>query len=176
MSSQSRRHAAASHHFLPLTHDDFLRLEHAPYLKGLLRPFTGKGLESWAKDVALLRDGLVDLAQIVLTQANRYPFHLLQVALTRQSTGAGTTFLRWRNSDRSAMGFGQWAHLVESTTTPVALLDDLLALELQRVSLNMQISLTHSIARQAQECARKMAHAEAVCRRRLDRNVSQETP
>ncbi len=176
MSSQSRRHAAAAHHFVPLTHTDFLRLEHAPSLKGLLRPFTGKGLESWANDVALLRDGLVDLAQTVLTQANRYPFNLLQVALTRQTTGAGTTFLRWRNADRSAMGVGQWAHLVESTTTPVSLLDDLLALELQRVALNMQISLTHSISRQAQECARKMAQAEAVYRSRLDPNVIQETP
>ena len=176
MSPHPRRPGSATHHFRPLTHADFLNLEHSPYLKGLLRPFTGKGLESWANDVVLLRDGLVDLAQTVLVQATRYPFTLLKVSLTRQTTGAGTTFLRWRNADRSAMGVGQWARLVESTATPLSLMDDLLALELQRVVINMQISLTHTIARQAQECALKMAQAETVYRKRLDRNGNQETP
>ncbi len=164
----------SKHRFAPLTQDDFLRLEHAPSLKGLLKPFKGKGLESWASDVQSLRDGLMGLGQEVLAQANSYPFHLLPIVLTRQSTGAGTTFLRWRNADRSAMGVGLWNRLVESPATPVSLLDDLLALELQRAVLNMQISLMHTITRQARECAQKMAQAEAVYQRRLSRHETQE--
>ena len=31
--------------FLPLEQADFQRLEHGSYLKGLLQPFKGKGLE-----------------------------------------------------------------------------------------------------------------------------------
>ena len=40
-------------------------------------------------------------------------------------------------------------------------------MELQRIVLNMQISLTHSIARQAQACASKAAQAEAAYLRRV---------
>ncbi|KPY54250.1 Uncharacterized protein ALO93_02863, partial [Pseudomonas amygdali pv. sesami] len=55
------------------------------------------------------------------------------------------------------------------------------AMEQQRVALNMQISLVHSIGRQAAECAEKMAQADAVYAERLQQinqsrvaNVSQE--
>ncbi len=34
------------------------------------------------------------------------------------------------------------------------------AIELQRITLNMQISLLHTLGRQAQECASKAAEAE----------------
>jgi hypothetical protein len=34
------------------------------------------------------------------------------VHLAQQSTGAGTTFLRWRNLDRSAMGVALWEELL----------------------------------------------------------------
>lgn len=34
---------SARRHFLALQQTDFLRLEHAAYLKGLLKPFKGKG-------------------------------------------------------------------------------------------------------------------------------------
>ncbi|OYW99215.1 MAG: hypothetical protein B7Z14_12535, partial [Bosea sp. 32-68-6] len=46
MTAQS---SAAPRHFMPLEQPDFQRLEHAAYLKGLLKPFKGKGsLEAWA--------------------------------------------------------------------------------------------------------------------------------
>jgi hypothetical protein len=45
-------------------------------------------------------------------------------------------------------------------------------MELQRIALNMQISLTHSIARQALDCAGKMAQAEATYHRRVPGHVA----
>jgi hypothetical protein len=39
-------------------------------------------------------------------------------------------------------------------------------MEAQRLVLNMQISLLHTLARQARECASKLAWAEAVSLRR----------
>lgn len=96
----------------------------------------------------------------MLAQAGGHPFHLFPVELAQQKTGAGTTFLRWRRPDRSAMGVQLWRGLMSSPATPDNLIDDLLALELQRVALNMQISLLHSLGRQAQACASKMAQAE----------------
>lgn len=156
--------------FTPLEQADFRQLEHAGYLKGLLEPFKGKGtLETWASQCQALRDGLVVLAQRrVLPQARAYPFSLLGVQLAQQTTGAGTTFLRWRNLDRSAMGVALWEELLTQRSTPASLIGDLYAMERQRIVLNMQISLTHSIARQASECASKLAHAEAVYLRRTD--------
>lgn len=159
----------ATGRFSPLEQTDFRNLEQAASLKGLLKPFKGKGdLSDWASECHKLRDELIVLSERqVLAQANRYPFTLLPVQLAQQTTGAGTTFLRWRKPDRSAMGVGLWQALIASTATPAHLIDDLYAIELQRIVLNMQISLLHTLGRQAQECANKVAHAEIAYQRRI---------
>ncbi len=164
--------------FKPLEQADFQRLEHAAYLKGLLQPFKGKGsLEAWASQCHGLRDDLIALAQRrVLPQARAYPFSLLGVQLAQQPTGAGTTFLRWRNLDRSSMGVALWEALLANPATPASLIDELYAMELQRIVLNMQISLTHSIARQALECASKAAQAEAAYLRRVHGHTAAVPP
>lgn len=164
--------------FVPLEQTDFRRLEHAAYLKGLLQPFKGKGsLETWASQCAALRDDVIGLAQRrVLPQAHAYPFSLLDVQLAQQATGAGTTFLRWRNLDRSSMGVALWEALLANPATPASLIDDLYAMELQRIVLNMQISLTHSIARQALDCASKAARAEAAYLRRVHGHTAADPP
>lgn len=154
--------------FDPLEQADFLRLKHSASLKGLLRPFKGKGeLEAWASECEALRDGLIALAQRIVSQATNHPFNLLPVTLAQQTTGAGTAFLRWRSVDRSAMGVALWAQLIGDPNTPMSLAHELFALEQQRIALNMQISLTHSIARQAFECASKMRRAEVIFLRRV---------
>ncbi|HDY6450901.1 DUF3158 family protein [Pseudomonas aeruginosa] len=164
--------------FVALEQADFQRLEHAGYLKGLLQPFKGKGsLETWASQCAALRDDVIGLAQRrVLPQARAYPFSLLDVQLAQQATGAGTTFLRWRNLDRSSMGVALWEALLANPATPASLIDELYAMELQRIVLNMQISLTHSIARQALECASKAAQAEAAYLRRVHGHTASVPP
>ncbi|AMG43404.1 TPA: DUF3158 family protein [Pseudomonas aeruginosa] len=156
-------------HFRPLEQADFIKLEQAAYLKGLLRPFKGKGpLDDWASQCHAQRDQLIALAQRrVLRQATGHPFHLLPAELAQQKTGAGTTFLRWRRPDRSAMGVALWQELIASPATPVNLLADLYALEQQRIVLNMQISLLHTLGRQAQDCANKMAQADLAYLRRV---------
>ena len=145
-------------------------MEHSGYQKGLLRPFKSKGdLETWASQCHALRDQLIELAQQrVLAQARGYPFRLLSVELAQQRTGAGTVFLRWRKHDRSVMGVALWQEAIASTATPVNLLEDLLDLEQQRITLNMQISLLHTLGRQAQDCASKMGQAENAYLRRME--------
>lgn len=151
-------------HFCPLEQTTFQRLEHAAYLKGLLKPFKGKGeLEAWASQCAALRDALVTLMErSILPQARRPPFSLFSVCLAQQTSTSGTTLLRWRNLDRSRMGVALWRATIASPLTPANLVDDLYAMELQRIVLNMQISLTHTISRQALDCAAKLGEAEAV--------------
>jgi len=160
-----------SSRFALLEHADFRRLKHAAYLKGLLRPFKGKGeLDLWASECFALRDDLIDIAtEHVLAQAQAHPFSRLSAHLAQQKTGAGTTFLRWRNADRSLMGVGLWERLIQSPSTPGWLVDDLYAMERQRVVLNMQVSLTHHFARCALDCASKLASADAAYQQRMDR-------
>jgi Protein of unknown function (DUF3158) len=166
-------HVGGPRRFVPLEQTAFQRLEHAVYLKGLLKPFKGKGdLDIWASQCEALRDALIALAErSLLPQVRRSPFDRLPVYLAQQHTGAGTTFLRWRNLDRSAMGVALWDVLLDDPHTPVALIDDLYAMELQRIALNMQISLLHTLARQAHSCADHMAHAETIYHHRVTRHI-----
>lgn len=159
--------------FRPLQQDAFQGLQQGASLKGLLKPFKGKGeLAQFAEQCRALEVGLKALAQDVLAQVRRHPFTLLPVRLTEQNTQAGTLFLRWQHVATRRMGVGVWAEMVNSPKTPVSMLQDLYALELQRITLNMQISLIHSIGKQASECAEKMGQAEAVLMGRLQQGTN----
>ncbi|MBM2511734.1 DUF3158 family protein, partial [Pseudomonas aeruginosa] len=68
------------------------------------------------------------------------------------------------------MGVGVWAEMLRQDKTPEYLLQDLYEMELQRITLNMQISLIHSIGKQAAECAEKMDQAEAEFMGRLQQS------
>lgn len=164
--------------FRPLEQTDFQSLEQAPFLKGLLRPFKGKGsLDIWASQCHALRDDLISLAQRrVLAQTAAYPYCLLPVQLAQQTTGAGTSFLRWRNTDRSVMGVALWQQLLAWPSTPARLIDDLYAIERQRLVMNMQISLLHTLGRQARDCANKMAQAEEVYLRQIQLRGAPPSP
>ncbi|WP_256823438.1 MULTISPECIES: DUF3158 family protein [unclassified Pseudomonas] len=154
--------------FRPLQQEAFQRLQQAASLKGLLKPFKGKGeLTQFAALCREQESGLKALAQGVLEQARRYPFTLVPVRLTEQNTQAGTQFLRWQQVTDRRMGVGVWAEMMSSPRTPESLLQDLYVMELQRITMNMQMSLLHSITKQAAECAEKMGQAEAVYTARL---------
>jgi hypothetical protein len=114
-----------------------------------------------------LRDALIELAEgRILAQARRPPFSRFGVQLAQQKTAAGTAFLRWRSLDHARMGVALWEEMLNHPATPVSLIDDLYAMEAQRIVLNMQISLLHTLARQAEACAHKMERAETACLRR----------
>ena len=57
----STPNAVTARRFYPLEQADFLRLEQAASLKGLLQPFKGKGaLTQWASQCHRLRDELIE--------------------------------------------------------------------------------------------------------------------
>lgn len=158
--------------FQPLQSEAFQRLQQAASLKGLLKPFKGKGeLDQFAELCRAQESGLKALAQELLCQARQYPFTLVPVRLIEQNTHCGTLFLRWQRVTDRRMGVSLWAEMIDSPRTPESMLQDLYAMELQRISLNMQMSLLHSMVKQATECAEKMRHAEAVYVARLQQFV-----
>lgn len=154
--------------FQPLQQEAFQRLQQAASLKGLLKPFKGKGELAQFVDLCRAQESeLKALSQEVLGQARRYPFTLVPVRLTEQITKSGTQFLRWQQVTDRRMGVAVWAGMMSSRKTPETLLHDLYLMELQRITLNMQMSLLHSIGKQAAECVEKMGQAEAVYEARL---------
>lgn len=159
--------------FQPLQSPAFQALQQGASLKGLLKPFKGKGeLLQLAEQGQTLEAGLKVLVQDVLDQLRRHPFSLLPVRLVEQKAQSGTAFLRWQNVANRRMGVDIWADMVRHPRTPISLLQDLYELELQRITLNMQMSLVHSIAKQARQCAEKMGKAEAVVRERLQQTIT----
>ena len=172
-SMQGSKHTS----FQPLQQTAFSELEHAAFLKGLLKPFKGKGeLMQFGDECSQLVSRLILLAtEQVLAQAERYPFTLLPIRMMRQSTGAGTVFLRWSRMDRSKMGVDLWGDLVLDGRTPDSLVSDLLEMERQRVVVNMQISLVHSISRQAFLCASKIDTAEQIYQQRISQHLEKNT-
>jgi len=148
-----------------LAPDAYRELEHAASLKGLLKPFKGKGELG---HLAQITRGLERrLAELMLAQTaiiELHPFSMLGIRLVLQNTSAGTTFLRWRTQDFARMGTPVWEHLMRNPHLPQDLRTALYQLEGNRIVLNLQMSALHSLQRQAVECSSKMASAEAVLR------------
>lgn len=164
--------------FVPLEQADYQALDHGVYLKGLLKPFKGKGaLEAWASQCEAMRAQVIALSQRrVLAQTQRYPLRFLPLQLAQQAAGAGTSLLRWRSPDHARMGLPVWEDAMRSAAMPARLAADLYAVELDRIVLNMQISLLRTLRRQALECANKMAQAEAVYQRRQHQDATFSPP
>ncbi len=148
-----------------LTPDAYRQLEHAASLKGLLKPFKGKGeLEHLAQVAREIEAQLSLLMKTVMQQAGRPPYSLLDIRLVLQNTSAGSTFLRWRTRDFAHMGVAVWERQVSNKALPQVMREGLYRFECDRIALNLQMSVVHSIYRQASTCAIQMASAEQLLR------------
>ncbi|WLH21001.1 DUF3158 family protein [Pseudomonas rhodesiae] len=151
--------------FEALTPDAYRQLEHAASLKGLLKPFKGKGeLEHLAQVAREIEAQLCHLMEAVVQQAGQPPYSLLDIRLVLQNTNAGSTFLRWRTRDFARMGVAVWERQVSNKVLPLAVHEGLHRFECNRIALNLQMSVVHSLYRQASACAIKMASAERLLR------------
>ncbi|MCP1446092.1 hypothetical protein J3D54_005224 [Pseudomonas sp. GGS8] len=151
--------------FAALTTDAYRQLEHAASLKGLLKPFKGKGeLEHLAQVARETEAQLCHLMDAVVQQAGQPPYSLLDVRLVLQNTSAGSSFLRWRTRDFARMGVAVWEHQVCNKALPQVVREGLHRFECDRIALNLQMSVVHSLYRQATTCAIKMASAEQLLR------------
>lgn len=151
--------------FEALTPDAYRQLEHAASLKGLLKPFKGKGeLEHLAQVAREIEAQLCHLMETVVQQAGQPPYSLLDIRLVLQNTSAGSTFLRWRTRDFALMGVAVWERQMSIRTLPQVVREGLHQFECNRIALNLQMSVVHSLYRQASTCAIKMASAERLLR------------
>lgn len=102
--------------------------------------------------------------EAVVQQAGQPPYSLLKIRLVLQKTSAGSTFLRWRTRDFSRMGVAVWERQISNKALPQIVRKELHCFECARIALNLQMSVVHSLYRQATTCAIKMASAEQLLR------------
>ena len=146
-----------------LTADAYRQLEHAASLKGLLKPFKGKGeLEHLAQVAREIEAQLCHLMEAVVQQAGQPPYSLLGIRLVLQNTSAGSTFLRWRTRDFTRMGVAVWERQISNKALTQVVREGLRRFECNRIALNLQMSVVHSLYRQATTCAINMASAERL--------------
>ena len=142
----------------------YYRVKHAPSLKGLLKPFKGKGdyvvLE---QQMIEAREWIAAMIYEIVEMWAKPPFSLLAIQAGTQASPSGAHHLRWRSRGRAQrMGFGVWAKAMQDKQTPQDLLEELYWFEALRLQTNMQISCLTFIAKQARECQEKMDEALEV--------------
>lgn len=77
-----------------------------------------------------------------------------------KSSSSGGTFLRWRSMNHSGTGETVWQPLLSDKNVPEFLRNELVAVEKDRILVNMQISVFNYILRQLSECASKLEKVE----------------
>lgn len=142
----------------------YRNVKHASYLKGLLKPFKGKGgLREFEEQLLATQEGLAAMMDEVVDMWARPPFSLLPIDTKPQPSTSGASHLRWRSRGRGTrMGVGVWSKEMLSHRTPDELLEEMYWFEVLRIRFNMQMTCVQFMIRQARECQEKMQDAEDV--------------
>ena len=146
-----------------LSTDAYRQFEQGASLKGLLKPFKGKGELQQLADTALrLETQVAELMSVLLAIVAQPPFSLLDLRLVVQRSAAGTNFLRWRSRDFNHMGALVWQRAMAQPQLAQSVREALLQLEVNRITLNLQMSSLHSLHRHATASAIKLQAAETL--------------
>lgn len=146
-----------------LSSEAYREFEQSASLKGLLKPFKGKGeLAQFAETIKQLRGELETLMAAMLAIMAQPPFSLLELRLSVQHSSQGACFLRWRSPDFKRMGVEVWQQVMEHPLLQPELRQALYQLEANRIVLNLQMSSLNSLYRQVLMGALKLAYADDV--------------
>ncbi|QLB12767.1 uncharacterized protein DUF3158 [Bisgaardia hudsonensis] len=77
-----------------------------------------------------------------------------------KSSSSGGAFLRWRSMNHTGTGETVWQPLLTDKNMSEQLRDQLVAVEKDRILVNMQVSIFNYILRQLLECASKIEKVE----------------
>lgn len=144
-----------------LSADAYRELAQGASLKGLLKPFKGKGeVQQFAEMILRLRIQVAELMGVMLAIVAQPPFSLLDLRLVVQHSATGTDFLRWRSPDFQRMGVAVWQEAMIHPRLHPELRQALYQLETNRVVLNLQMSSLQSLYRQAVAGVSKLEAAE----------------
>jgi hypothetical protein len=149
--------------YVALAYEDYNPIAYKTSLKGLLKPFKGKGelqqLEENTKDAREIMGGI---RQRLIQSATSYPIRMLPLIFTLGPAPSGAVFLRWRNQQNNKSGLPAFGEIIQNPVIPTFTRDLLLEIEKDRIVFNMQMSALTFIIRQARECQEKFSAAERL--------------
>lgn len=156
-----------AHEASPISaHDFYRRVAHDSSLKGLLKPFKGKGdFDEFASNARGALDRLNQMMQHLVELTERQMITHKNISLRLHKAPSGQNYLRWRTLRHlrdQETGFRLWQRVVSDPLTGPQTKQNLLILEEQRIALNMQASVLQYMIRQAIDCAGKAGDAEAA--------------
>ncbi len=141
----------------------YRELEQGASLKGLLKPFKGKGeLLEFAVTLRRLQAQLAHLMAATVVVASQPPFSLLDLRLVTQRSAPETLLLRWRSRDFSRMGVPVWVQAMQQPQLSRSVREALYQLEVNRTLLNLQMSSLHSLSRQVIHGAVRLVEADLI--------------
>ncbi|MEE3701135.1 DUF3158 family protein [Mannheimia haemolytica] len=100
-------------------------------------------------------------AQDGMVQYVRSEFSPLAVYMIKdKASSSGGTFLRWRSMQNARTGGTVWQPIVDDESVPVDVRQKVVAVEKDRILINMQISVFNHILRQLVDCAEKLQEVD----------------
>lgn len=100
-------------------------------------------------------------AQDNMVQSVRQELSPLAVYMIKdKASSSGGTFLRWRSMQNARTGGTVWQPIVDDKSVPVDVRKKVVAVEKDRILINMQISVFNHILRQLADCSEKLKEVE----------------
>lgn len=100
-------------------------------------------------------------AQDSMVQSVRQDLSPLAVYMIKdKASSSGGTFLRWRSMQNARTGGTVWQPIVDDKSVPVDVRKKVVAVEKDRILINMQISVFNHILRQLADCAEKLKEVD----------------
>lgn len=159
-------HSSTHERSLESAHDLYRHLAPNPSLKGLLKPFKGKGdYEDLAHLARETQDKLLIMQKHLVNLTEHYQVAHKRMTLRLHKAPSGQFYLRWRtlgNAPSNASGARLWHHVVSDPLTSSQTRQNLLILERQRIALNLQACCVQSMIKQARQGLAGLAVAERI--------------
>lgn len=165
---------------LETAHDLYKHLAHDSSLKGLLKPFKGKGdYEELVELVRSAQNKLQVIMKHLVTLTEHQQIAHRRMTLRLHKSASGQYYLRWRtfgNTANTASGDELWKQVVSDPLTAPVTKRNLLVLEKQRIALNLQAACVQSMLKQALQGRTKVVAAESLVVELLQNRDSRSKP
>lgn len=102
-------------------------------------------------------------AQSEMVQAVKNDLSPLAVNMIKdKASSSGGTFLRWRSMLNARAGSSVWGPIIADQSVPDEIRRKIVAVEKDRILINMQVSVFNYILRQLADCKEKLKEVDSV--------------
>lgn len=139
-------------------YEDYTRVGYVSSIKGLLKPFKSKRqLEILLENLLQAREELKPIHKKLARSAqSSFPVKYFPILFRESKSQSGALFLRWRNHQNNKDGMPVLVNIFENENTSDKAKEIFREMEIDRISLNMQMSILSTMIRQVRDCIKKI--------------------